>query len=257
MVDEQKAEFPSFRLKYKPGDLVIKQGDYGVSIYKIIYGRVEILGDVNGREVKVALLGPGEVIGEMSFLGGGMERRSASARAVEEVEAEVWHPETLSLEYENVPPVLRYITDQALRRLFRMNRIVTTLSAKIEGREDIENEVEPRESRRRFYRRTVALACDYRPIDAPDNVRLSGQVKNISAGGLGLVVTARNTTTYSHEVGDVFEIDMILPNGRAFEAQATIINASKERTPGSVYLGMAFTEMTGEARKVIGFYLLT
>lgn len=71
------------------------------------------------------------------------------------------------------------------------------------------------------------------------------------------MVTARNTTTYSHEVGDVFEIDMILPNGRAFEAQTTIINVSKERTPGSVYLGMAFTEMTGEARKVIGFYLLT
>ena len=257
MADEKKSVFPSFRLKYKPGDLVIKQGDYGISIYKIIYGRVEIISEMNGREARMALLGPGEVIGEMGFLSGGMEKRSATARAVEEVETEVWHPEALSNEYENIPPVLRYITDQALRRLFRMNRILTNLSAQRQGEGDAEAEIEPRDSRRRFYRRTVALACDYRPMDAPDNVRLSGQVKNISAGGLGLLVTARNTHTYSHEVGDVFEIDMILPNGRAFEAQATIINVSKDRTPGSVYLGMAFTEMDGEARKVIGFYLLT
>jgi CRP-like cAMP-binding protein len=62
---------PIVRLKYKRGELIIKEGDYGISIYKIIKGKVRIFNESGGSEVPLATLGRGEIIGEMTFLNKG------------------------------------------------------------------------------------------------------------------------------------------------------------------------------------------
>lgn len=72
-------------LLYCPGEAVIRAGADGASMFVVLRGRVEIrVPHDNGVRVRVAELGPGEVIGEMSLLTG--EPRSADARAVDEVE---------------------------------------------------------------------------------------------------------------------------------------------------------------------------
>jgi CRP-like cAMP-binding protein len=59
---------PMVRLSYRGGELIIKEGDYGISIYKIIKGIVEIFQRVEDRDMIMTHLGPGEVFGEMAFL---------------------------------------------------------------------------------------------------------------------------------------------------------------------------------------------
>ncbi len=82
-------------LRYKKGEQIIKQGDYGISIYIILNGNVEVSRESEGGDVVLATLGPGDIIGEMIFLNKGVEVRSASARALQDSELEVWHPKNL------------------------------------------------------------------------------------------------------------------------------------------------------------------
>jgi len=79
-------------LRYEKGELIIKQGDYGISIYKILSGKVGIFRTYEGAEVPLATLESGGIIGEMAFLNKDKDVRSASARALEDTELEVWHP---------------------------------------------------------------------------------------------------------------------------------------------------------------------
>jgi uncharacterized membrane protein len=60
-------------------------GDSGNDMFFIERGRLEIcIPDLDGREIRLAVLGPGDFVGEISLLDGGA--RTATARAVGEVE---------------------------------------------------------------------------------------------------------------------------------------------------------------------------
>jgi CRP-like cAMP-binding protein len=64
------------------GDILFAEGDEGDGLWIIERGRVEIYKTIRpGLERVMTTLGPGSVLGEMSFLDG--QRRSASARAAE------------------------------------------------------------------------------------------------------------------------------------------------------------------------------
>ena len=78
--------------KYSPGQEIIRQGDTGVGAFIIRSGKVDIIQERDGKEIKLATLGPGDVIGEMSLLD--EFPRSATARAVEPTTAlgiQRWH----------------------------------------------------------------------------------------------------------------------------------------------------------------------
>jgi CRP-like cAMP-binding protein len=78
--------------KYSPGQEIIRQGDTGVGAFIIRSGKVDIIQERDGKEVRLATLGPGDVIGEMSLLD--EFPRSATARAVEPTTAlgiQRWH----------------------------------------------------------------------------------------------------------------------------------------------------------------------
>ncbi|UCF64512.1 MAG: cyclic nucleotide-binding domain-containing protein [bacterium] len=64
---------------YRDGEIVIRQGDRGDSLYVIQEGQVEILVEKEGREIVLRVLGPNELIGEMAIIE--KEVRSATARA--------------------------------------------------------------------------------------------------------------------------------------------------------------------------------
>ncbi|MDQ1333882.1 MAG: antitoxin HigA [Thermodesulfobacteriota bacterium] len=58
-----------------------------------------IFSESGDKEITLSILGPGKIFGEIAFLNKAGETRSASARALEETELEVWHPSMLSGEY--------------------------------------------------------------------------------------------------------------------------------------------------------------
>ena len=77
---------------WERGQEIVRQGDTGVGAFIIRSGKVDIVQDKGGKEIKLATLGPGEVFGEMALLD--EFPRSASARAVEPTTAlgiQRWH----------------------------------------------------------------------------------------------------------------------------------------------------------------------
>ena len=78
--------------RYEPGQEIVRQGDTGVGAFIIRSGKVEIVQDREGKEQKIATLGPGDVFGEMALLD--EFPRSATVRAVEPTTAlgiQRWH----------------------------------------------------------------------------------------------------------------------------------------------------------------------
>lgn len=61
--------------EYKDGEILFMQGEPGTEIFVIVSGEVEIIRD----GISIAVLGPGELIGEMAVLGKGI--RTAEGRA--------------------------------------------------------------------------------------------------------------------------------------------------------------------------------
>jgi branched-chain amino acid transport system substrate-binding protein len=73
------------RYIYAPGELILRKGEAGDSMFIIRRGRVEVkLPGSNGDLQRVALLEPGNCFGEMALLTG--EPRNADVYAVDEVE---------------------------------------------------------------------------------------------------------------------------------------------------------------------------
>ncbi|MGH9317134.1 MAG: cyclic nucleotide-binding domain-containing protein [Thermoanaerobaculia bacterium] len=74
---------------YPAESLIFREGDSGDALYAIARGRVRISRHIAGGEEALAILGPGEIFGEMTILDPDSAGRSADARA---------HEDTLLLE---------------------------------------------------------------------------------------------------------------------------------------------------------------
>ena len=73
-------------LKFKPGQVIIREGEMGDLFYVITEGHAEVLiRDANGSDVILHEAGPGDFFGELSMLTS--EPRSARVRAVEHLTA--------------------------------------------------------------------------------------------------------------------------------------------------------------------------
>jgi CRP/FNR family transcriptional regulator, cyclic AMP receptor protein len=93
-------------LKFKPGQVIIREGEVGDLFYVITEGHAEILiRDANGSDVILHEAGPGDFFGELSMLTS--EPRSARVRAVE-------HLTTLALERAEFFEFLRTHTHAAI-----------------------------------------------------------------------------------------------------------------------------------------------
>jgi CRP/FNR family cyclic AMP-dependent transcriptional regulator len=68
---------------FKNGETIIRQGDAGNCMYVIQKGEVEVVRSYNGNAVRLAVLGKGDIFGEISLLRN--EKRSATVLAIGEV----------------------------------------------------------------------------------------------------------------------------------------------------------------------------
>ena len=194
MGEDNDILLPAVRLEYKKGDLIVKEGDYGISIYQVLEGKVLIFITSENRTVEIATLGPGEIIGEMIFLTGNKTRRSASLRAIEDSVLEAWHPSRILREYEEMPFILRYMADQTVKHLVRIDHKITELSKKEAAKKKVSNTSAPAKvaHQNRAYRKDTHLDCLYRPASSSKDMRLWGRIKNISKSGLRLDIMKMN-----------------------------------------------------------------
>ena len=95
----------------KKGTVMTRQGAAGGLAFIIVTGRAEVVRD--GK--RLALLGPGDVVGELSLIDG--EPRSATVTATSDLEVlELDRADLLKL-VTKVPPVMRKLLESLARRL--------------------------------------------------------------------------------------------------------------------------------------------
>ena len=64
------------------GDILLREGEAGESLFLLAEGLLEVIKTFEGKATRVAVIEPGQVVGEMSLLTG--ERRSATVAAISE-----------------------------------------------------------------------------------------------------------------------------------------------------------------------------
>ncbi|MGD9579946.1 MAG: cyclic nucleotide-binding domain-containing protein, partial [Vampirovibrionia bacterium] len=101
---------------FNKGDLIIKEGERSSEAFVINKGHVEVKKrTLDGEEVVIARLDPGQIFGEMSLFDN--TNRSASVYALSNVELSIIKKEDF-LEYLNdTPPQINVIIELLLKRL--------------------------------------------------------------------------------------------------------------------------------------------
>jgi hypothetical protein len=92
-VREHAVQRTSPRCIYGAGDMIMIEGEPGDAAYIIVSGTCRVFKTVNGDDIDLRELGPGEVFGETAILSGA--RRSASVQALETLVLQVVSPEAL------------------------------------------------------------------------------------------------------------------------------------------------------------------
>lgn len=87
---------------YKPGAFLFHENDHSRELYIIQSGQVRIFRKVGHKEIPLAVVGKGSVLGEMALIDG--KPRSASAQALEESQVVLIDSETFHSKTRGVPP---------------------------------------------------------------------------------------------------------------------------------------------------------
>lgn len=111
------------RRRYRAGEPVFREGDPGTAFYVVETGEVKILlGGSEGKEVVLALFGPGEFFGELALLDG--EPRSADAVVTTAAELLILLREDFLRFLRDMPGVAVNMLASLSRRLRRTDRLV-------------------------------------------------------------------------------------------------------------------------------------
>jgi hypothetical protein len=192
----------------------------------------------------------------MTFLTGSVQPRTASARAVGPTELEVWHPQLLMYEYEAMPTILKYILDQSLRRLMRMNTLISKLNERREKSEALIQKKIQDTSRRQFFRKSVGLDCYFKPLQTVFQFRNSGTVTDISKGGARIEVhRTKHMALATFKPGDLFSLKIYLTPQSEFDAKAMLVFQGALKDSENIALGFSFQEMSEDCRKALSFFL--
>lgn len=113
-------------LIYKAEQLLFKEGDEGGGLYIIRRGRVRVFRERNQLEVTLAELGPGDVLGTMTLLTG--EPRTASVRALEEVEAVVMDSSSFAAGLGELPKWAVVVIKDLTARVKNINEMLVEAS---------------------------------------------------------------------------------------------------------------------------------
>lgn len=235
--DELAALTATLRLRtYPTGSLLFIEGDTGDRMYIVLAGRVAIvksLGTPDERLVNVR--GQGEFIGEMSLLTG-EGRRTASARADQEVHLLEVTGADLDLLLEAVPPLayrmlkvlsrrLRDAHDHTIRDLHEKN---ATLARAYEELKAAQDQIIAQEALRRDLRLARSIQQSMLPLSLPrlDGVELAARM--LPAREIG---------------GDFFDV-FPLAGGRLGIA---IGDVSGKGIPAALYMSLACSLLRAEA----------
>jgi CRP/FNR family transcriptional regulator, cyclic AMP receptor protein len=147
------------RRRIRRNETILRAGAAGDEVVVVLDGRVKLTAyGADRREVVIALRGPGELLGEMAALAG--QRRTATAVAVDEVEAGFLHADELRDFLHDHPDAALVMIRMLVRRLSEATRDVVDLAT--------------RDSVGRIAKRLLELAAEHgAPTDSGTRIELS------------------------------------------------------------------------------------
>jgi CRP-like cAMP-binding protein len=104
-------------VRLAPGEVLMQRGDSAEHVYLLLRGRLAVESPEDQGLAPLALLGPGDLVGEIAVLAGGS--RSATVRAAEASELLRLARADLELALERHPDLLGSFVDTVRRRLWR------------------------------------------------------------------------------------------------------------------------------------------
>lgn len=110
--------------EYEDGEVIMRKGDVGECMYVVQKGEVEVFVERDGRDVRLAVRGEGEMIGEMAVFE--REVRSASVRAL-------GRARLLTLDKKNFMKRINEDPTLAFRLVETMSRRIRELSDEVAG----------------------------------------------------------------------------------------------------------------------------
>ena len=128
---EQQAELlaSSRSVRFGPGEIIVREGDAGESLFLLLRGRVAVLKHCNdGSDAQVSELSSGEVFGEMTLLLDAP--RSATVRATAECELLQVNRSCFGELLQRNPDLLERLADQVEERLAELKAIGSNQSRK-------------------------------------------------------------------------------------------------------------------------------
>ena len=113
---------------YQNGEVIFRKGDLGDCMFVIQEGKVEVVGELEGQEVRLGVSGAGEVIGEMAIFE--HQARSATARALGKARVLTVDEKTF-IRYVHQDPSLAYqLLKMMSNRIRRLNTEIIRLKVK-------------------------------------------------------------------------------------------------------------------------------
>lgn len=112
---------------FTPEEMVFRQGEMGNSMFLVVEGLIRIYFDSPQGQLLVAVLGPGEIVGEKALLQKEPYKRSFCAQAKTAATVMEIDFETQKLAYQIWPDFQAKMFKMVLQRLDKANKLVTVL----------------------------------------------------------------------------------------------------------------------------------
>ena len=256
-------------LRYKPGDLIIKEGDFGTALYRIRSGTVGVFKELHGEELPMYELGPGDVFGEKVFIDGGSQPRPASAVAKDAVELEAWHYLALRREHQALRPILRLMALDMVKKLAKISAMHDRLRLDKNHAQHRPAETDTAAVNLKVHEPscTFKLAgsapvgkiweglVEYRLTDNPESGMLHATGVDIDKDGMRFDVKLANINNGGHEPGSIMEMTIHLAGGVPVGVCGEITSISRGSLIGHTALRVLFRDVSDRARQRITAFL--
>jgi len=104
---------------YQDGEVIVRQGEVGNAMYVIQSGKAEVVGEVNGKSVSLAVLGETDFFGEMALFEN--QVRSATVRALGAVRVLTVDKKTLLRRIQQDPTLAFRMLEHLCHRLRKLD----------------------------------------------------------------------------------------------------------------------------------------
>lgn len=113
--------------EYEPGQVILREGESNPCLYAVNQGKVEVVKGSGASETVLAVLGTGDIFGEMGLVDG--QPASATVRAIEPTVVWLYDETAFKDTLASDPMLAKKVIDTLVARLRRTTELLQRLQA--------------------------------------------------------------------------------------------------------------------------------